>query len=456
MNLATKTTEIFSKRFALLYSLKTLLSLVGFIKNRRGKFSSAIFNISNAQFAISISGVSSFYPLLLHLFRKLGISSDYCPGLAGAVSSLWLLADRDDKRSRTISSLVFVRTLYFLIRAVVYVEPTDKQHEGDSAENSSDKLPTEAERQATQLHDHQTKVRIVGNQFLQSIVNTVHYSGHWMIWIANSVHACTLQYPYPELMENGYYNTILKLMAVSDRYGRNYEPVVAKVSQTTKYYIQNGIDQCIPAGTTSLEYLNSLNTPEIGKAVEMFKGLVDPSAVHSRLCCVLHHPQEAWNISRSMAKTYFLYNLASTIMSLYRNRKNIPHKVYRLAIDTVKMCLMISVFVGLFNLSSCQFRRLFRKEHLWFHFLGGLCATPAILLDKPGRMVEMNAYCFVKVFDTLILYFQQRGFKYTRLFETLVMIPTVFTLTTIMAGHKHAMRGFVVPPLKMIFHEEKY
>ncbi|KAJ3316113.1 hypothetical protein HDV04_000323 [Boothiomyces sp. JEL0838] len=255
-------------------------------------------------------------------------------------------------------------------------------------------------------------------------------------------------------------------MAVSNRYGSKYEPVVEQVSKATRYYIANGVDQAIPSGTTSLEYLSNLKSNiDLEKTVEIFKGLVPATANHTRFCCMLHHPQQdncyisalsiAWNISKSMAKTYFLYNLVSTLMSLYKNRKSLSHKAYRLLIDTLKMCLMISVFVGLFNVSSCTFRRMFKKEHLIFHFLGGLCATPAILLDKPGRMVEMNAYCFVKVFDTIILYFQQYGFRYTRLFETLVMIPTVFTLTTIMAEHKHALRGFVVPPLKMIFHEEK-
>ncbi|KAJ3320111.1 hypothetical protein HDV06_005676 [Boothiomyces sp. JEL0866] len=458
MNLARKTTELFSKRFALLYILKTLLSLVGRLKNGKTNLKSVLLNISNAQFAISLSGVSSFYPLLLHILRKQGFREDYCPGLAGGLSSLWLLADRDSKRTRTISSLVFVRTLYFLIRAVVYVEPNahvrDIEH-----------LPSKEVEPV--LHDHQTKVRTFGNKYIQYLVNSVHYTGHWWIWIANSVHACTLQYPYPELMEKGYYNTILKLMAVSNRYGPKYEPVVEQVSKATKYFIDNGVDQCIPIETTSLEYLLKLKSnPELDKAVDIFKGLVDPLAHHSRVCCVLHHPQHdncyksafliAWNISKSMAKTYFLYNLVSTLLSLYKNQKNIPHKVYRLLVDTLKMCLMISVFVGLFNVSSCSLRRIFKREHLIFHFLGGLCATPAILLDKPGRMVEMNAYCFVKVFDTLILYFQQRGFKYNRVFETLVMIPTVFTLTTILADHKHALRGFVVPPLKMIFHEEKY
>jgi hypothetical protein len=107
-----KCLKLFSGRLGFIYLLKTLLTLV---KDRK----LVLFDLSTFRFAFSIAGFSSIYPLLKELLGG-RVRKQYIPAVSGSIASLFLLADQDNSRTATIAQLVFVRTLYFSVRAVTY------------------------------------------------------------------------------------------------------------------------------------------------------------------------------------------------------------------------------------------------------------------------------------------------------------------------------------------------
>jgi hypothetical protein len=85
--------------------------------------------------------------------------------------------------------------------------------------------------------------------------------------------------------------------------------------------------------------------------------------------------------------------------------------------------------------------------------LGGVIATPAILLENPGRLIELNIFCSTKILEIIILYFYQNKIMvysryfdiYERLVETIVMAPTIGALSTIVDLYPFALNGILAP-----------
>lgn len=120
----------FANRFVTAYSAKSLISLLQYFLTLRTKKSgpfiaATLFDASNVRFALSVSMFSYLYHVLKKKLTKDASDSKASAKsfIAGSLASLCFLIDSKKNRS-TISHMVFVRTLYFGVRAFVYTSST--------------------------------------------------------------------------------------------------------------------------------------------------------------------------------------------------------------------------------------------------------------------------------------------------------------------------------------------
>ncbi|KAJ3320110.1 hypothetical protein HDV06_005675 [Boothiomyces sp. JEL0866] len=455
--------ELFVQRFGIYYTIKILIS---FVRKRKNGFK--MIDSSNARFATMMAGFS-LYPLLVQLLPN--YSQKHF--IAGCLSAIWLIVDKDQKRTATISQMIFIRTVYFVIRAWIYkgVKETGLKELPDS----------KAEGPHEESHQKELELRSSKSEIVNGFKKLVHLYGDHIIWASSAFHICFTAFNFSEYLSKSYFKSLVYITGSYERFGPDAANIIKGMSNIIKYgtrHPENLPD--IPAGKTTLEFLNefekTLPSNEEGrsflKSVDAIKGALPITVRHNKFICAMQHPETASctiaalhtcrDVVRRLIKIYILLNLASLSVSFgtlaynkYKRKttkKTVSKIIKNAMINTIRSCLMVAGFVGGFSLSLCTLRKLFGREYLISWGIAGAMATPSILIDKPGRLLEMNTFSATKTFESLVLFLHHHNIlSYNKLVEMTVMIPTVGTLTMIMDEYPYAMNGYMTGLFKWIF-----
>lgn len=300
LNLILNTIKLFSKRFGVIYLLKTIFSL---IKARK----LSPIDASNARFATSIAATSTVYPLLKqNLIGRL--QPMHIPFVAGSLSSLLLRIDTDSTRTGTISQIIFVRTAFYLIRAFTYSNPGGRFFIGDREKKLS--------------------IRNSNSRVIIAIRKIIDMNGGHIIWIIFAYIIVFTTFNYPNYVSKSYFKGLVYISGCYKKYGKMAESMVYNSGMLlqnlhAKRHLQ-ALER-IPESKTSIDYLtqtkDSIKDPLI-KAdflkIMVFTDFIPPSIHHDYLQCVFSHPHHssclkgalftAKKVLLSGGKTYLILN----------------------------------------------------------------------------------------------------------------------------------------------------
>ncbi|KAJ3255465.1 hypothetical protein HK103_006282 [Boothiomyces macroporosus] len=304
---------------------------------------------------------------------------------------------------------------------------------------------------------------------VNNLKKLIHLHGDHIVWASSAFHICFTAFNFSEYLSKSYFKSLVYITGSYERFGPDAANIIIGMSNIIKYGTRHPEKlPDIPAGKSTIEYLNvfekSLPTTEEGnafkKSVDAIKGALPPNVHHTKFICAMQHPETASctiaalhtcrDVVRRLIKIYILLNLVSLSVSFgslahskYKKKttkKTASFIIKSAIVNTIRSCLMVAGFVGGFSLSLCTLRKLFGREYLVSWGLAGVMATPSILIDKPGRLLEMNTFSATKTFESLVL-FVEMG----------VMIPTIGVLCTIMNEYPYAMNGYMTGIFKWIF-----
>jgi hypothetical protein len=348
-----------------IYCAKTLLSILLSFRKKDASLWPILFNRSNLQFATSMSGISAFYNLLKSILIG-KIHTKYIPAISGSISSLLLLLDRDSKRTGSIAQFVFVRTIYFMIRAFVY--------------KAAPKLKSEKHRNFT-VH-----VRSSKNVLVQWMRDLIDQYGHFIVWLYSSCTICYTSFVVPEYLTKSTYRMLLWTTNSYGSFGKNAEKYVRGMSKLIRALeaIPNTKSmELIPQHTTSLQhYLNlkKVSTGELKDALVQIKEIetfLSPDSRHKLLFDSVQHPNHVDSLSAAVErfrsifgltyKSYFILNVFPVAYQLFKSYKNlkdlqISDLTMNALISSIRTCGMTSAYVACFELSISFLRRLFGRE----------------------------------------------------------------------------------------------
>ncbi|KAJ3320113.1 hypothetical protein HDV06_005678 [Boothiomyces sp. JEL0866] len=392
----------FINRFGIYYGLKTLLSLVRLLRKSKKIDAHLLVNIPNIRFAVSLAGMSSFYHLISEMY-----TGKYRYFLAGGLSSLWMIVDKDRKQTGNISQIIFIRTLYFMIRAFVYEKPAQEVKQDETLE-----------------HSHKLTVKKSSNQLISKMRKYIDENGDYTIWMIGAFHICYCAFVYPEYLTKPYLSSLVYITGGYSRYGDNALYLIEKLSKLIRFSSINPSE--IPLNTTKLskDYIQDLVSTFKAKGytehLEALEGISSScsSAKHERLFCAMQHPTQSScilagfergaDVYQKLIKTYLLINTTTFLFKLFNNiKKKKPHKKLHMFIHSMvtamRSCLFIAAYIGLFSHSICLLRRLYGKE------------SPLISV------------------------------------EVLVMLPTFGVLTHLLQVYPYSANGFIVPLLRWFY-----
>ena len=108
---------------------------------------------------------------------------------------------------------------------------------------------------------------------------------------------------------------------------------------------------------------------------------------------------------------------------------------------------MVSLYISSFSGYLCLLRHLTREFRISYG-LAGVLSAPAVFVDKPGRLLELNTFCASKVLESLII---TSGVKYTRMMEVMVMSPVYGILTVLMERYPEVLNGWMTGVFYHVF-----
>ncbi|KAK3823291.1 MAG: hypothetical protein J3Q66DRAFT_279899 [Benniella sp.] len=168
----------------------------------------------------------------------------------------------------------------------------------------------------------------------------------------------------------------------------------------------------IPAGVSSRDFVAENISPNIATLI--------PNNVHHdyQLCALLHpltpctgHAMDVitGEFGRA-AKMYGTLNLIVTLVFHHKKLATNPNEVvHRYIKSTLRSCLFLTVYVLNAFYTPCVLRRVLKKESLFIYIFNGLLSGLAVLIEAPGRQMELALYCLPRALETVWNMMLKRG-----------------------------------------------
>ncbi|KAG0330949.1 hypothetical protein BG000_011341 [Podila horticola] len=135
---------------------------------------------------------------------------------------------------------------------------------------------------------------------------------------------------------------------------------------------------------------------------ELVEAVVPSGISHSYQLCAVLHPATScmgntWAIGTgAVTKAVRTYSLLYAVMTLTWHRKKCQDKPKESLYHYLKSVARSTAFLSLYTViaanSVCLGRRMFGRERKLTYLLNGILASPAILLEQPGRRIEVILY----------------------------------------------------------------
>ncbi|KAJ3216394.1 hypothetical protein HDU67_009529 [Dinochytrium kinnereticum] len=439
------------KAFSILYAIKYGLSFFpALITGQLYRKPSTLLKIGGKDtisFALFLSTFISSYKAALCGFRRLRKTSDSLnPFLAGCVAGTSLYLDTNRSRRLMVALYLSTRTMHFVCRWVwqrhierlVFGRKTteiplledleaseQKQKEGHSKKHKRHhKSGKGTLPRASDIPVAEVPEEMVLKEFdpekkeierIRSLRREVRNAAGTLVMMLSSSQILYSYVCEPHTLAKSYLGFLIThggVRALMPSRPRDYLETMglcikASPSALTSKYLPVHDDPTLPpplfAATLPKGFPNDRILPYAD-----FIGQVP----HEFVMCSFQHPYttdcergviRAWNGEwwRALA----LYAPLNGIMTMIFKGKDIlkhPKKVaMHFTKSTIRSTLFLTAYVTMSWCAPCYLRRAFGKDQIWMYYVNGLMAGAMVLIEAPGRRLELGMYCLPRALESL-------------------------------------------------------
>ena len=161
----------------------------------------------------------------------------------------------------------------------------------------------------------------------------------------------------------------------------------------------------LPASVaTTAEFVKANISPNLAS-------IYDPAIRHEYIGCALEHPWSAGCTDaytgffiRSVLRSLQLYaplNVAMTVV--FRGKKAFTQPwqtLTRFLKSTLRSSLFLAAYCSMAWIVPCALRKMFNREHILNYFVNGICSGLCVLIEAPGRRLELAMYCLPRALES--------------------------------------------------------
>ncbi|KAG0258562.1 hypothetical protein DFQ27_004585 [Actinomortierella ambigua] len=327
--------------------------------------------------------------------------------VAGTLAGLTILLDKNKSRRTALTLYIFTRSIQF---ASSYGMKRWAQHR--EAKKTAVRL---ALREAVEQSQSEKKELNVTPGWDDYLARAMDASGATVVMSLTAMvilYACVLE---PTALPKSYYNFLMQHSGLPQKFG----PMFPHVFESFRH--QFGILKnqpageehiIIPAGVSSKDFVAAHISPNIAT-------LIPPNIHHHYQLCALLHPLSScrghcWDVlSGEFLRALKMYGTLNMIVTLVFNNKRLATDpagtAQRYVKSTMRSCLFLSLYVLAAFYSPCWMRPIFQRERRYIYLINGLLSGLAVLIEAPGRQMELALYCLPRALETTWQMLLRRG-----------------------------------------------
>ncbi|KAF9198165.1 hypothetical protein BGZ49_001103 [Haplosporangium sp. Z 27] len=315
--------------------------------------------------------------------------------VAGSVAGLTLLLDKNKSRRTALTLYLFTRSIQFGSSVLMqkWAEHRDATRAADRQARRNKAI------QGVGSYGTERRWDDILAKIMTSSAATVLMS----LTASVNLYSCFIE---PSAVRKSYWNFIMEHSGLPQKFGPMFPPMVE--SFRTQFNLLKEMPKgneyiSIPAGISSRDFVADNISPNIATLI--------PSQIHHdyQLCAVLHpltpcsgHAVDVF--TGEFARAARMYGTLNLIVTLVFQRKKLttePKEVaYRYIRSTLRSCMFLTVYVLAAFYVPCWMRRILKKETKFTYLINGIIAGFAVLIEAPGRQMELALYCLPRALET--------------------------------------------------------
>ncbi|KAI8603337.1 hypothetical protein EDD21DRAFT_369367 [Dissophora ornata] len=361
-------------------------------------------------FAFFLSSFLSAYKLVLCTMRRFrpDVAGDRLNAfVAGSVAGLTLLLDKNKSRRTALTLYLFTRSIQFG-SSYAMKNWAERRQAKKAAGN-------QVLRDALEMSGTEKKALVTKpgwDDILAKIMSSSAATALMSLTAMVNLYSCVIE---PDAMPKSYYNFIMQHSGLPQKFGPMFPPLVETFRSQFELLKEgpSGFEHIgIPAGVPSHEFIAENISPNIAT-------LLPANIHHDYQCCALLHPLYGCNrhavdtITGEFGRALRMYGTLNLIVTLVFQHKKIvtnpTDSVKRYVKSTLRSCIFLTVYVLAAFYVPCISRRIFRRETNLNYLLNGIVAGFAVLIEAPGRQMELALYCLPRALETTWKLMMKRG-----------------------------------------------
>ncbi|KAJ3013696.1 UNVERIFIED_CONTAM: hypothetical protein HDU68_000581 [Siphonaria sp. JEL0065] len=259
------------------------------------------------------------------------------------------------------------------------------------------------------------------DEWILKLRQNVRYTAGTLVMMLSSSQILMAYVLEPQSVNSSYQSFLLTHGGIRHHAGskaRDYLLLMAHIIRTgfagfsTKYLVSN---QLATSSTdpTSLPPSYESNLPTSLDATK-FAPYFDyiNQAPHDYIMCSLQHPTTPSCelgalefMSQEAKRALQMYLPLNAIMTIIFRGKSLlkqPGKnLYWYLVGTARSTLFLTCYCAMAWYSICCFRRVTGRDRQWMYYVNGLLSGSMVLIESPGRRLELGLYCLPRALESL-------------------------------------------------------
>ncbi|KAF9953389.1 hypothetical protein BGZ70_000263 [Mortierella alpina] len=361
-------------------------------------------------FAFFLSSFLSAYKLVLCTMRY------YRPNhegdrlnafVAGSVAGLTLLLDKNKSRRTALTLYLFTRSIQF---GSSYAMKNWAEHRHAKKAALRQTLRDDLDASSDEKGALVTKAG--WDDMLAKGLSASAATALMSLTASVNLYSCVIE---PDAMPRSYYNFIMQHSGLPQKFGPMFPPLVETFRSQFELLKEgpSGFENIgIPAGVPTHEFIAQNVSPNIAT-------LFPQNIHHDYQCCALLHPLYGCNrhaldtLTGEFGRALKMYGTLNAIVTLVFQHKrlvsNPKESVKRYIKSTLRSCLFLALYVLAAFYVPCLSRRILGRESNINYLVNGIVAGFAVLIEAPGRQMELALYCLPRALETTWKLMLKRG-----------------------------------------------
>ncbi|KAK6096476.1 hypothetical protein MT418_003308 [Batrachochytrium dendrobatidis] len=245
----------------------------------------------------------------------------------------------------------------------------------------------------------------------------------------------------PETLANSYFSFLLThggIRSLQPKRPREYIALLGDIVRSCTHMESTKFLDA-PPGTPFAE------TVPVGVSVESFEKFKDfiTQTPHEFLACALQHPASTncwysvlWSFKGEWFRAMSLYAPLNLIMMLiFRGKRvlNSPlRSLFHLGFSILRSTVFLTCYVTAAWTLPCLFRWLKGRDLPWMYYVNGMVAGSMVLIEVPGRRLELALYCLPRAIESFYNSLAKQGYaQYIKNGEALYFCLSTGVLMTL-------------------------